>query len=298
MTRSEHARRRSSVTRRRCKVRVNPAGRFLVVGNPIAHSRSPDIHRAFAAQFDLTIDYDKALVPMGEFAAFVSGFAAAGGRGLNVTVPFKGEAFELVDSASELAAAAAAVNTIKVEEDGRLSGFNTDGIGLVNDLSRLGFALEGARVLLLGAGGAARGVALPLLRAGIAELVVANRTLDRAQALVAAHRDLAPSISMAAVDFASVSQPADIVINATSTGLQERQLPLPPTAVAGARCYDMSYGQAAGFARWAGQHGAAATADGLGMLVEQAAESFHIWLGRRPATAPVLTMLRRLLDVA
>ena len=267
--------------------------RYGVVGNPVAHSRSPEIHAAFAAQFDAAIRYDKFRVEAEDFNQFVQNFAAGGGAGLNVTVPFKGLAHDLVSKRDELAEAAAAVNTIKVMADGTLQGFNTDGIGLVADLEANGVVLQNARVLLVGAGGAARGVVLPLLRSGIAALTIANRTRARADALVTSHAALAGPADLTAVDFAAISQPADIVVNATSLGLQGEVAPLPAEAVTDSVCYDMSYGPAAHFAAWATQHGAAASLDGLGMLVEQAAQSFYIWRGQRPRTAPVIAALRQ-----
>ncbi len=270
--------------------------RYGVVGNPVAHSRSPEIHASFAAQFGAAIRYDKFLVEPEEFDRFVEDFKTSGGAGLNVTVPFKELAHAVVDARDELAAAAAAVNTIKVMADGSLHGFNTDGIGLVADLRANGVALENARVLLVGAGGAACGVVLPLLRAGIAVLTIANRTRARAEALVTAHAGLAGEVDIEALDFAAISQPADIVINATSLGLEGAVAPLPVQVVENAVCYDMSYGPAAHFAAWAARHGAAVCLDGLGMLVEQAAQSFYLWRGQRPQTAPVITTLRQSLQ--
>ena len=270
--------------------------RYGVVGNPVEHSRSPEIHQAFAAQFGVRIQYDKFCVEEDAFAAFVRDFAAHDGSGLNVTVPFKGLAYELVAECDELAEAAAAVNTIRVASNGALQGYNTDGLGLVNDLISNGVVLEGATVLLAGAGGAARGVVLPLLRAGVAALTITNRTRSRADALIASHAHLAPATRLTAADFAAVSQPVDIVINATSLGLQGQTVPLAEAVVHGSFCYDMSYGPAAVFARWAASHGAATSVDGLGMLVEQAAQSFYIWRGERPQTAPVIAALRAKLE--
>ena len=275
--------------------------RYLVVGNPVAHSRSPEIHAEFARQTGQAISYERQLVPVEPAEAFaraVDLFAAAGGRGLNVTLPFKERAFARAARHSERALLAGAVNTLAIRADG-IFGDNTDGAGLVSDLQgRLGIALRGKSVLLLGAGGAARGVVMSLLQAGIAELTVANRTPSRSQALATSFNALAavreaglPAIRVAAPDAA---QRADLVINATSSGVLDGPLALAKGIFR--RCelaYDCVYGaRPTAFMRQALDGGAERASDGLGMLVEQAAESFLVWRGVRPDTAPVYRTLQ------
>ncbi|MCX8085476.1 MAG: shikimate dehydrogenase [Rhodocyclaceae bacterium] len=266
--------------------------RYAVFGNPIAHSKSPRIHALFAAQTGEDISYEAILAPLDGFAAAVHAFAAAGGKGANVTVPFKEEAFRLATTLTPRAQAAGAVNTLSFAEDAIL-GDNTDGAGLVRDLqANLGFDLAGRRILLLGAGGAARGVMLPLLEAGPASLVIANRTEEKAFRLAlefAGKADILPE----GCGFAALAgREFDLVINATSTGLSDIALPLPPRLFAPrALAYEMVYGRETPFMKTAREQGAR-VADGLGMLVEQAAESFRLWRGVRPATAPVLAALK------
>lgn len=268
--------------------------RYVVVGNPIAHSRSPDIHQAFAQQFDAHISYQRVLVEPGQFTVFADAFADQGGAGMNVTVPFKGEAYAYAEETDELAAAAQAVNTLVFEPNQPARGFNTDGVGLCNDLQqRHGLKLGGKRILLLGAGGAASGVIQPLLAASPDSLVLANRTVAKARQLVDHHLACATGIApLAACGFDELDGAFDIVINATSSGLAGTTAPIAPQFVQDAFCYDMSYGDAALFSRWASEHGAAASVDGLGMLVEQAAQSFFLWRGVHPQTDPVVAMLR------
>jgi len=267
--------------------------RYVVVGNPIEHSRSPEIHQAFAAQFGEAIRYDKVLVEPGEFASFADQFAAAGGRGMNVTVPFKVDAFVYVEKRDALAESAGAVNTIAFTGNSS-HGFNTDGIGLMNDLSqRYNVNLSNKTVVLLGAGGAALGVVKPLLEANPAKLIVANRTLENAQALVARHQaQLGKDAPIYAQRLDELSAPSDVFINATSTGLYGTGAFIDANLVRGAFCYDMSYGNAAEFCRWASASGARQSVDGLGMLVEQAAEAYYLWRGKRPLTQPVVDQLR------
>lgn len=268
------------------------ADRYAVVGNPIGHSKSPRIHSLFAEQTGQLLHYEALLAPLEGFAATVERFRDQGGRGLNVTVPFKEEAWRWVDRRSARAHLAGAVNTIAFQAEGGAFGDNTDGVGLVTDLSHnLGLKLRGRRLLLLGAGGAARGVIGPLLAEGPSALVVANRTSARAETLVAAFASAGP---IAASRFADLDGPFDLVLNATSAGLQGEVPPLPD-GVVGERscCYDMLYGdQPTAFVRWARDRGVALATDGLGMLVEQAAESFLLWRGVRPATGPVIAALR------
>ena len=271
--------------------------RYAVIGNPIAHSKSPWIHAAFARQTGQALTYEALLAPLDDFAATVARFRAEGGRGLNVTVPFKLEAFALADRRTPRAEAAGAVNTLAFGTDGIL-GDNTDGAGLVRDLaSHLGCPPRGRRILLLGAGGAARGVLLPLLLERPAELVIANRTEERAARLALEFARL-PACAVGAkpdaVGFAGLAGRAfDLVINATSSGLSDSEMPLP-AAVFAPRCvaYEMVYGRDTPFMKQARAAGAR-VADGLGMLVEQAAEAFFVWRGVRPHTAPVLAALSR-----
>lgn len=263
---------------------------YVVIGNPIAHSKSPAIHARFAQQTGQLMSYERLLAPLDDFAGSVKQFIAAGGRGANVTVPFKLDAFQLASSLSPRAQAAGAVNTLTFER-GHIYGDNTDGVGLVRDIVRnAGVTLTGKRVLLLGAGGAARGVVLPLLAEEPAQLVIANRSVARAVELVTA---FAAAGQLAASSFADLSGDFDIVINATSASLSS-EVPALPTGLIGAHSfvYDMMYGaQPTVFMQMAAKQGAAVR-DGLGMLVEQAAESFFIWRGVRPDTAPVYDWLR------
>jgi shikimate dehydrogenase len=267
--------------------------RYCVFGNPIGHSRSPAIHARFAAQCGQDLSYEAVLAPLDGFAATVAQFVAAGGKGANVTVPFKEEAFRLSTRRSARAERAGAVNTLAFDESG-IFGDNTDGAGLVRDIAvNLGVSLAGQRILLLGAGGAARGVIAPLLAGRPASLFIANRSADKAAALACEFADLA------AVDAGSFGKIAgcsfDIVINATSASLAGASLPLlPGIFAAGSLAYDMMYGKGeTPFLAQAREEGAVLLADGLGMLVEQAAEAFLVWRGVRPDTAPVLAELRR-----
>ncbi|WP_127475264.1 shikimate dehydrogenase [Sulfurivermis fontis] len=267
--------------------------RYAVMGNPIAHSKSPYIHARFAEQTDQDLSYEAILVELGDFPAAVARFRAAGGLGLNVTVPFKQEAWALATRRSGRAERAGAVNTLRWEADGSLFGDNTDGVGLVRDLKdNHGVPLAGRRLLLLGAGGAVRGVLEPLLAERPATLTIANRTVAKAEELAAAFADLGP---LQASSFAALAgQQFDVVINGTAASLQGEVPPLPDGILApGAVCYDMMYGkEPTPFLRWAMAAGAAQAVDGLGMLVEQAAEAFFLWRGVRPASAEVIAALR------
>lgn len=266
--------------------------RYAVIGNPVAHSKSPEIHAWFALQTRQNLQYERLLAPLDGFVATVRNFISQGGRGANVTVPFKLEAHALANVLTERARAAGAVNTLKFEAD-VIEGDNTDGIGLVTDIEKnAGVPIAGKKVLLLGAGGAARGVVLPLLLEKPAELVIANRTQSRAIELVRQFSNTEGNFH--ASDFAALASPFDIVINATSASLSA-DMPDIPGAVFGRNtlAYDMMYGkQATVFMQFAAQCGAV-TRDGLGMLVEQAAESFLFWRGVRPDTAAVLAQLRQ-----
>ena len=271
---------------------------YAVFGNPIGHSKSPAIHAAFARQTGQNLVYQAIAAPLDAFPATLAAFVAAGGRGANVTVPFKQQAYALADRHTPRAELAGAVNTL-VCADGRIVGDNTDGCGLLRDLSdNLGVALAGSRVLLLGAGGAARGVVGPLLDAAPRALTIANRTPANAQALVerfAASRASGVSGVLTASSYAQLAGSTfDVVIDATSAGLAASVPPLPDGVfAAGSLAYAMVYGPAAAaFLDFARAHGAARVADGLGMLVEQAAESFFVWRGVRPDVAPVIESLR------
>jgi shikimate dehydrogenase len=233
------------------------------------------------------------------FATAATQFFEGGGAGLNVTVPFKREAFEFADRLSERASRAGAVNTLARAEDGAIEGDNTDGIGLVRDLiANLGWAVQGLRVLLIGAGGAARGVLEPLLQEKPRELLVVNRTAARAEQLAQEFADIGPLVG-GAYELIGARQ-FDLVINATSAGLSGAVPDLPGSLLTERSCcYDMVYGaEPTAFMRWSAHHAAWAVADGLGMLVEQAAESFYIWRGARPDTGPVINQLREAMDAA
>ena len=261
--------------------------RYAVFGHPIAHSKSPQIHAAFARQTGQDMTYEAILAPLDGFADSVAQFVAAGGRGANVTVPFKEEAFRLANSLSPRAQRAGAVNTLSFKGSD-IVGDNTDGAGLVADLTRnLNCALGGKRILLLGAGGAARGVIEPLLEQRPAALVIANRTVSRAQELVELFGQ-----GVTACSFEAANTPFDVVINATAASLAGELPPLSPSLfTSDTLAYDMMYGRDTPFLNFARSRGAS-TADGLGMLVEQAAEAFYVWRGIRPDTAPVIVALR------
>lgn len=264
--------------------------RYVVIGNPVAHSRSPDIHARFAAQTGEALSYARLLVEPGGFAKAAAAFFDGGGRGANVTLPFKVDAFAFAGRRTPRAEAAGAVNTLAAQ-GASILGDNTDGAGLVRDLTgNLGLALEGKRVLLLGAGGAARGVIAPLLALRPALLVVANRTGARAVELAERFRQAGP---VAGVGLEAIEGAYDLVVNATSTSTRGEALALPGSPFApGATAYDMAYGEAARpFLDRARAAGARAS-DGIGMLVEQAAESFLLWRGKRPQTAGVIAALR------
>ncbi len=266
--------------------------RYAVFGNPVAHSKSPQIHALFAQQTGQDIQYDALLAPLDGFERSVHEFMAAGGRGANVTVPFKEQAFRVATQLTARARAAGAVNTLMFADDA-IVGDNTDGTGLVADIqSNLGVWIAGTRVLLLGAGGAARGVILPLLEEAPSSLVIANRTADKARQLVDHFSDEAAGV-MTSVTFEQLANHAfDLVINATSAGLDDAGMPLPDSIFApGCLAYEMLYGRETPFLRQA-RRANARVADGLGMLVEQAAEAFFVWRGVHPDTAAVLATMR------
>jgi shikimate dehydrogenase len=265
--------------------------RYVVIGNPVAHSLSPAIHALFARETGQALTYERMLIELGGFERGARAFFSEGGCGANVTLPFKLDAFDFADARSPRAERAGAANFLMRRADGIFAD-NTDGAGLVSDLTvNLGFDLRGKRVLLAGAGGAARGVLAPLLGAAPARVVIANRTPDKAHELARAFASLGPveGCALAAIG----SGPFDLILNATSTSTRGEALPIDDALFAqAALAYDMAYGPAArAFVTRAQALGARAS-DGLGMLVEQAAESFELWRGTRPSTAPVLAQLR------
>jgi shikimate dehydrogenase len=274
--------------------------RYAVLGHPVEHSRSPWIHARFAEATGQAIDYGRRQCPLDGFEASLRAFIDSGARGCNVTVPFKFEAFRLADHASERARLAQAANTLRFDADG-IHADNTDGVGLVRDIEQhAARPLAGRRVLLVGAGGAGAGVLGPLLQAGPALLQLVNRSADKAQTLAERHAALAQQhgVALAAGGLAATGEGFDIVVNASASSLSGSVAsPVPPQVLApGALALDLMYGAAARpFLQWAAAHGAVGR-DGLGMLVEQAAEAFFFWRGVRPDTAPVLQALRTLVD--
>jgi shikimate dehydrogenase len=278
--------------------------RYVVIGHPVAHSRSPAIHARFAAQTGQTVDYGRLEAPLDGFTATVRAFAAEGGGGCNVTVPFKFEAFGLARQRTPRAELAQAVNTLRfdADTDGGWWGDNTDGAGLVRDIEvNAATPLAGRRVLLIGAGGAAAGVLGPLLAAKPAVLQLVNRTADKAEALVQRHAAWAQQhgVRLSAAGLQQAGRGFDVVINGTASSLAGAAAPVAYSVLgSGTLALDMMYGPAAaGFLAWARAHGAVGR-DGLGMLVEQAAEAFQAWRGVRPDTRPVLAALRREIDAA
>ena len=276
---------------------------YCVMGNPVAHSRSPWIHARFAALTGQALQYERRLVPLDGFAASLAAFAAAGGKGCNITVPFKLEAAEAATQRSPRVALAGAANTLAQQADGSWYADNTDGLGLVADITRnAGVPIAGCDVLLLGAGGAAAGALGTLIAQQPRRIVVSNRTQAKAEALVTQHAEMATlyKVELLALDRqaleADLTQNFDLIINATTSSLAGTEVPAPASVLhARSLAYDMMYGPAAqNFLDWASQHGALAR-DGLGMLVEQAAESFALWRGVRPPSAQVLAELRALL---
>ena len=263
--------------------------KYAVIGNPIEHSKSPLIHQSFAAQMGKDISYERVLAPLDGFAHTVNHLISSGYRGANVTVPFKFEAYKLCTSLSARARSigSEAVNTLSFIDD-EIHGDNTDGVGLLNDIEHnLNFNIKGKEILILGAGGAAHGVLNSLF--GAKSITVANRTLEKALQLVTCISD----INASALMFETLDRPYDLIINATSVGLTNTKLPIPDVVFGkGCLAYDMMYGRETAFMLQAKNAGAR-VADGLGMLVEQAAEAFHIWHGFMPDTKPVIDMLRK-----
>ncbi|ART82815.1 shikimate dehydrogenase [Oceanisphaera profunda] len=270
--------------------------RYAVIGHPIKHSQSPFIHQQFAEQTEQTLEYQRLLAPLNGFADSLRHFAAEGGKGCNITVPFKTQALDIADELTPRAELAGAVNTLHLLADGRWLGDNTDGAGLVMDLKRLGFTLSGAKILLLGAGGAARGALAPLLAELPAQIVIANRTPARAEELAQHFAELG-NISSAPLE--ELEQSFDIIINSTSASLQGETLSLSEQVChPDTRVYDMMYSATeTPFLAWAREQKLEHRYDGLGMLVGQAAESFYIWRGVRPEVMPVLEALREQLAI-
>ena len=266
--------------------------RYGVMGYPVSHSRSPVIHRLFALQTGQDMQYELLQVSPEKLETAVRQFQRTGGKGLNVTVPHKSAVLQLVDQISERAATAGAVNTLAFK-GGEIHGDNTDGIGLLRDLGvNLGVPLQAANILILGAGGATRGIVGPLLEMQPQSLRIANRTLDKAE-IIADHFVPHGPIAACSFDEVPIDEPYDLIINATSAGLHGDTPPYPEAAISdNTFCYDLSYGlNATPFSTWARDHGATKSVMGWGMLVEQAAESFHIWRDVRPDTAPVLKQM-------
>lgn len=268
--------------------------KYAVLGNPVNHSRSPAIHAMFRDETGQEMEYGTLLCPLGSFGETVDGFRSGGGKGLNITVPFKEDAFRYADILTDRAKTAGAVNILRFNDDGTVLGDNTDGAGFIADLKRLKWPVSGKRVLVMGAGGAARGILKPLLEENPASLFLANRTLARAQALA---QEFPETVAGSYEDLVSRGT-FDLVINATSGSLSGAVPPLPESVfAAGARAYDLMYTPSGMtvFLEWALSHGCSHVSDGLGMLVGQAGESFLLWRGVSPDPERVLKALREML---
>ena len=271
--------------------------KYLVLGNPIDHSLSPQIHYFFAQESKLVMSYDKQMVSLQSFNESLDTLVESGYLGFNVTLPFKEEAFKRVDFCDEIASEAQAVNTIRVDSLGKLHGFNTDGLGLKRDLvHRHRIPIKNSRILVLGAGGATRGIIGVLLGEKPKSLTVSNRTQERGEQLVRLFAERYASSNIQFRDMEELDNSYDLVINATSVGLSKVFDLLDEKVVAKKACYDLSYGTGASFANWARSADAAISLDGLGMLVEQAAESFLIWHNYRPKTDLIYEHLRAEID--
>lgn len=265
---------------------------YAVIGNPISHSKSPLIHTKFAKQTGQDLDYITREIPLDGLATGLKQLQAEGFKGINITVPFKEQAWQIVSNKSDHATRAGAINTILFKDDGSLYGDNTDGIGLCRDLvDNHQIELKGKRLLLLGAGGAARGVIEPLLSYQPKELIVANRTASKAEYLADMFGDFG---NISGGGFNDLSGSFDVIINATAASLHGEVPPLADTILKpNASCYDMMYSDTdTAFISWSKQHGATKAIDGLGMLIEQAAEAFRIWRGIKPETQAVMSLIR------
>lgn len=272
---------------------------YGIIGNPVQHSKSPLIHRLFAEQTKQDMTYSAILVDRDQLPQALKSFQNEGGKGLNITLPFKHKAYSLVDTLTPRAERAQAINTIKFNDDGTTLGDTTDGVGLIRDFTNhLKFSLKNKRILLLGAGGAVRGIIDPILNEKPAALIISNRTESKAEALA---EDFASDGPVEACPLSLLENNSfDVVINGTSASLQEEMQDLPGSILReGALCYDMIYGQGfTPFLRWASEQGAATCVDGLGMLVEQAAESFYLWREVQPDIKTILAKLRVMLAPA
>lgn len=263
---------------------------YAVMGNPVAHSKSPLIHSEFAKQTGQDLQYLKIEVPLDQLSVYLDQFQREHGRGLNITVPFKEDAYHWLEQHTERASMARAVNTIKFFEDGTSCGDNTDGIGFMRDLQQHEFSVKGKKVLIIGAGGAARGIIPPLLEQNPEEITIVNRTPAKAISLA---QDFQPYGRITTTTYEQLAHPFELIINASSMSLSQQTLTLP-TTILGRKtfCYDLMYSQhRTVFLQWACEHGITQLADGLGMLVEQAAESFFLWRGVRPDTRRVIQLL-------
>ena len=268
--------------------------KYAVIGNPIHHSLSPIIHTQFAKQVGLSMSYEKILAPLDGFTAAAKNFVSSGALGFNITVPFKVEAYDLVDSYTLNAKTAGAVNTIKVE-NGSLYGENTDGIGLVNDLcNNLQQSIKGKEILIIGAGGATQGILLPLLECQPDRILIANRTKARSLKLASNFSEYGKVCGFGLDQIKA--KPVDIIINATSASLDGKIPEIPPGVATGALCYDLMYGKQTPFMKWAMKNSALSVSDGLGMLVEQAASAFAFWHGKTPQTKEVIKLIRETID--
>ncbi len=267
--------------------------RFAVVGNPISHSKSPEIHNLFAEQTGEIISYEKILIEPGNFNKYVAYFFESGGKGLNVTVPFKVDAFKFVTCLTEFAKHAGAVNTIVPQKDKSFLGANTDGLGLLRDLKKkLHLQISGKRIIIIGAGGAVQGIVEPLLLENPRELLIANRTPEKAVALVNKFKNMGEIQSCGLNQIPA--NPFDLILHATSAALMDKNLDLSAEIIGPQTyCYDLSYSDSdTPFMQWGKKNDAHMIVDGLGMLIEQAAESFYLWKGKRPDTAMVYNSLR------
>ena len=266
--------------------------KYAVVGNPVEHSLSPKIHKLFAEQTQQDLIYEKIRIEIDKFSETIKQLRQKGCKGLNVTLPFKQEAFELCDVLSERAKLAGAVNTLIFKADGTIFGDNTDGLGLIQDIqNNLLFSINNKTVLLIGAGGAAQGVIKPLLDAEPKSITITNRTASKAHGLANRFNS-----GIKSCGFDELTGHYDCIINATSMGLSDIEFPLSGSIIKpNSLCYDMVYAKKTAFMKWAAQNNAAIVSDGLGMLVEQAAESFYLWRNKRPNSSKILQQLRKIL---